>query len=711
MDSNFDAYRRGLRPASTGKDPRVLDGNRDRWDPWWSFPAIRDRTPSPHRRKRPHVPQRTDGPYGLSNGLLLSSGDPIGGLLGFEGGSKGDSSCRKGRFGTTRKRWLETHSFHETMAATCHAALAMAQHTRRRRCTRARCVGFDKAKGKKEVQLYDTTLRDGAQMVDVALTLEDKLKIAQRLFEFGVGYVEAGWPGSNPKDAAFFDAWNKLHRDGRVRPHMTKLAAFGSTRRKDVRCEDDPNIKSLLDCQAPVITMVAKAWSEQVIHVLNTSREENLNMIRDSVTYFKAYGKEVMLDAEHFFDGFKNDPEYAMECLKAAAEAGVDAVVLCETNGGCLPWDVEEITAMVVETLAPWEGVRIGIHTHNDTGMAIANSLAAVRSGATIVQGCINGIGERTGNADLITVAANLELKMGMSCMPEGRLSELTDLAHAVADVCHQPSPKSNPYIGSSAFAHKGGIHVAAVRKLPHSYNHIDPGLVGNAMRSVVSELSGRGNILDKVESAGLQLDKEGVGSVLAMIKQLENEGFAFENAGASVDMILIRRGSSYAAPFKVLEYTVMSGNRLEEESSSREGCTARASTNQAMVKLEIDGNTFMSAGEGNGPVDALAAALRTGLCSRFPQIETVHLKDYNVHLLDTRGSQSTTRVTIEFSNPACSKWSTVGAHTSIVDASFRALLDGLEFGVLNCTTDGCNFNGQLNSNILSTRSTSGVPP
>lgn len=595
------------------------------------------------------------------------------------------------------------------MAATCRVALAHGRRTRT--CTRSRCVVGNGTTKATDVHLYDTTLRDGAQMVDVALTLEDKLKIAQRLCEFGVGYVEAGWPGSNPKDAAFFDAWNKIHRGESVPPHGTKLAAFGATRRKETKCEEDPNIVSLLECQAPVITMVAKAWSEQVVHVLNTTKEENLSMIRDSVAYFKRFGKEVMLDAEHFFDGFKADPSYAKECIRAAAESGVDAVVLCETNGGCLPWDVEAITAVAVETLAPWEGVRVGIHTHNDTGMAVANSLAAVRAGATIVQGCINGIGERTGNADLITVAANLELKMGMSCMPQGRLSELTDLAHTVADVCHHPPPKSNPYIGSSAFAHKGGIHVAAVRKLPHSYNHIDPGLVGNAMRSVVSELSGRGNILDKVESAGLQLDKEGVGSVLAMIKQLENEGFAFENAGASVDMILIRRGSLYTPPFKVLEYTVMSGNRLEQDIGTQEGCAARASTNQAMVKLEIDGKVFMSAGEGNGPVDALAAALRTGLSSKFPQIESVHLKDYNVHLLDTRGSQSTTRVTIEFSNPACSKWSTVGAHTSIVDASFRALLDGLEFGVLNCTTHGCKLNNELSSNMLSAQLANGVSP
>eukprot|EP00850_Spirogloea_muscicola_P004811 SM000021S06444 [mRNA] locus=s21:280246:286425:+ [translate_table: standard] len=581
------------------------------------------------------------------------------------------------------------------------------------------------------VSIYDTTLRDGSQMVGISMSVEDKLKVAALLSDFGVEYIEGGWPGSNPKDAEFFARWDEIRRhsprnSGPLHQSPTKLAAFGSTRRKLSSCEKDANIQALLASEADVVTLVAKvgvhftsifvavlppilfqAWDEQVERVLETTLEENLCMIAESISYFKVRGKEVMLDAEHFFDGFAANRKYALRCLEEAAKAGADVLVLCDTNGGSMPWSIEVVTKAVVAAVASWPQVRIGIHTHNDCEMAVSNSLAAVRAGATLVQGCINGYGERTGNANLVSLIGTLQVKMGFCCIPPQSLCRLTGIAAAVAELACQPLPPQQPFVGSSAFAHKGGIHVAALRKMPESYNHMEPSLVGNEMRSVVSELSGRGNILDKAERAGLELDRDVAGSVLARIKEMESEGCAFENASASVDILIVRRGQGYKQPFRVEEFSVISSNRgdygrepEDGEEGGRGHCMDWHSShiNQAIVKLRVDGECQMTAAEGNGPVDALSHALRSALERHYPQLKKVELADFRVRLLEPserrKGTMSTTRVTIDFRDSLGTKWTTVGAHTSIVEASFRALVDGLEFGIVNCSEDGCTIRG-----------------
>lgn len=545
------------------------------------------------------------------------------------------------------------------------------------------------------ISTYDTTLRDGAQMVGISLTLADKLKIARALVELGVEYIEGGWPGSNPKDAEFFSVCKMEIM--RSKTH-TKLAAFGATRRKGSTCDEDTNVQSLVASNADVITIVSKAWDAQVLKVLETSLEENLRMIAETIIYLKVQRKEVMLDAEHFYDGFFANRDYAIDCLKTAAKAGADVVVLCDTNGGTMPWVIEEVTREVKRELEMWPHVRIGVHTHNDTDMAVANSLAAVKGGATLIQGCMNGYGERTGNANLVSIIANLQAKLGFRCIPANALPKLSNIAAMVAEIAGQALSPSQPFVGSNAFTHKGGIHVAAIRKMPESYNHMDPTLVGNTMRSVVSELSGRGNILDKAEKAGLTIDKNIAGSVLARIKEMEKEGCAFENAGASVDMLIIRRGQQYKSPFQILEFSVISSNRGSqiEKTRSDSGYYGDRQVNQAIVKLNVGGVDQMSAGEGIGPVDALSDALRNALEAHYPQLSRVELADFRVRLLEPvdarKGTLSTTRVTIDFIDDLGNKWTTVGAHSSIVEASFRALVDGLEFGIVNCSEDGCNI-------------------
>eukprot|EP00898_Chlorokybus_atmophyticus_P003562 jgi/Chlat1/4206/Chrsp27S04242 len=529
---------------------------------------------------------------------------------------------------------------------------------------------------KQAVAIYDTTLRDGAQMVGISLTVADKLKIAQALSALGVAYIEGGWPGSNPKDAEFFRRWQERGHEG------PRLAAFGSTRRKNTTCMEDPQVQALIDSKAPVITLVAKAWDAQVIRVLGTTLKENLAMVTETVQHCCSHGREVMLDAEHFFDGYKANPHYAMEVMRVAAEAGASTLVLCDTNGGSMPWEVEDAVRAVCGSLPH---VRVGIHTHNDCGLAVATSIAAVRGGASLVQGCVNGYGERTGNANIISVIGILQLKMGYFCVPDETMPRLLELSSEVALIAGVGGvPANQPFVGSSAFAHKGGLHVAALRKMPESYNHIDPALVGNRMKSVVSELSGRGNVLDRAEAAGLELSQGAAGN-----------GCAFEHAGASVEMIIVRRGPDYKRPFTVLEYSVISSNRGSEGIGDE--CDHHDShnicVNQAIVKLDIPGVTTqqpMSAAEGNGPVDALSTALRSALQVVYPQLQRVALKDYTVRLLESDGSGATTRVTIDFADESGSTWSTVGAHTSIVEASFRALMDGLEFGIINCSSEGC---------------------
>jgi 2-isopropylmalate synthase len=512
-----------------------------------------------------------------------------------------------------------------------------------------------------QVFLYDTTLRDGTQRENLSLSLADKIKIAQRLDAFGIPYIEGGWPGSNPKDAEFF---------ARIRQaplRQAKVCAFGSTRYKQTHCDRDANIQALLAASTPVVTLVGKSWDLHVVEVIETTLDENLAMIEDSVRYLKRAGKEVVYDAEHFFDGWKANPGYALATLEAAARGGADFLVLCDTNGGALPWEVEA----VVSEVCAGTPLRVGIHTHDDGGCGVANTLAAVRAGAVMVQGTINGYGERVSNADLTTIVPDLQLKMGRRCVAPERLRELTELSRYVAEVANIPHDDYHPYVGRSAFAHKGGIHVAAMLKCPASYQHVDPALVGNEMRTVVSELSGRGNILHLAERQALAADPTRAREVLEQVKQLESKGYTFEGAEASVEMMLRRTSADYQPPFELVDFMVVVEHR--------EG---RGLFSEATVKVEVAGTLVHTAAEGNGPVNALSAALRKALADTYPEISDVHLSDYKVRILDSdQGTAATTRVLIDFQKGARA-WTTVGASTNIIEASWIALADAMEYAI-----------------------------
>ncbi len=514
--------------------------------------------------------------------------------------------------------------------------------------------------------LYDTTLRDGTQGEGINLSVSDKLRIAQRLDDFGMHYIEGGWPGSNPKDAEFFARAREL------RLKQARVAAFGSTRRAGGHCESDPQIKMLLDAQTPVVTMVAKTSRLHVTHVLETTLEENLAMIRDSVAYFKAQGKEVMHDAEHFFDGFKLDKEYALATLRAAAEAGADWLILCETNGGQMPWEVEQIVRETIATVQPGTNARFGIHTHNDAGVGVANALAGARAGCTQVQGTVNGYGERVGNCDLITAIANLKLKLHDDCLTNEQLHGLTELSHYVSEMANVAPNIRAPYVGQAAFAHKGGIHVAAILKLEESYQHIDPKRVGNQKRVLVSELSGRGNIAYKAKEFGLDVNRDEVKQVLAKIKEMENKGFYFEGAEASVELMLRRAQPGYAAPFELIDFLIVVEHRR-----------GRGLLSEANVKVRVNGEVAHTAAEGDGPVNALDIAMRKALLPHYPRLDTVRLADYKVRILDgNKATAAMTRVTIDTTN-GTRDWTTVGSSTNIVDASWQALADSMEYALV----------------------------
>ncbi len=512
------------------------------------------------------------------------------------------------------------------------------------------------------ILLYDTTLRDGAQREDISLSVEDKLTLAHRLAAFGMHYIECGWPGSNPKDAEFFARANRMNLPAR-------LAAFGRTRHANARCEDDANLRALIDAGTPAVTLVGKSWDYHATHVLMTTLDENLAMIRDSVAFMKGQGREVVFDAEHFYDGFLANPDYALASLQTAADAGADWLVLCETNGGKLPWEMEAITRAVAARLP---GARLGVHCHNDSGCAVANSLAAVRSGVTMVQGTINGYGERVGNADLVTLLPNLQLKMGHAVLPEERLRELTSLSRFVAEVVNLKHDDHQPYTGHSAFAHKGGIHVAAILKAPDTYQHIDPEQVGNEMRSVTSELSGRGNLQLQARRMGLDLDNDTAQHVLGQIKHLEHEGFTFEAAEASVELMFHRLNPDYVRPFELIDYFVITERRH-----------GRGLLAEATVKIKVGEVVKFTAAEGNGPVNALASALQEALVEAYPVLRTVHLTDYKVRILaGSAGTAANTRVLIDFQSGS-ETWTTVGANANIIDASWRALSDSMEYALV----------------------------
>ncbi|RKN40722.1 citramalate synthase [Streptomyces hoynatensis] len=514
--------------------------------------------------------------------------------------------------------------------------------------------------------VFDTTLRDGAQREGINLSVADKLAIARHLDDFGVGFIEGGWPGANPRDTEFF---------ARAREEIAfrhaRLVAFGSTRRAGTPVEEDAQVRGLLDSQAPVITLVAKSHDRHVELALRTTLEENLAMIRDTVAYLTSHGRRVFVDCEHFFDGYAANAEYALDVVRTAAGAGADVVVLCDTNGGMLPARVQA----VVRTVLADTGARLGIHAQDDSGCAVANTLAAVDGGATHVQCTANGYGERVGNANLFPVVAALELKYGKRVLPEGALREMTRVSHAIAEVVNLPPATHQPYVGVSAFAHKGGLHASAIKVDPDLYQHIDPEQVGNSMRMLVSDMAGRASVELKGRELGFDLegDRELVGRIVARVKEQELKGFTYEAADASFELLL--RDELEGGPRRFF--------RLESWRTITDQRADGGMENEATVRLWAKGERVLATGEGNGPVDALDRALRSALEQTFPELARLQLVDYKVRILEgTHGTQSTTRVLISTSD-GTTEWSTVGVASNVIAASWQALDDAYTYGLL----------------------------
>jgi 2-isopropylmalate synthase len=515
------------------------------------------------------------------------------------------------------------------------------------------------------IQLYDTTLRDGSQGTGVSFTVQDKLRIARRLDEFGIHYIEGGWPGSNPKDIAFFEA----ARDLRLR--HAKLCAFGSTRHRKVRAADDALIVQLAESGAPVITIFGKSWTLHVREVLGATGDENLEMIADTVRYLKACGLEVVYDAEHFFDGYKEDSRYALATLHAAQEAGADCLVLCDTNGGSMPWEAEEITRRVRELLpAP-----LGIHTHNDCELGVANTLAAVRAGATQVQGTFNGYGERTGNASLCSILPILKLKMGLDCLSDTQLAQLSEVSAFVDELANMTPDEQRPFVGRAAFAHKAGTHADAVRKNPRTCEHIDPRLVGNRRRVLVSELSGGSTIVWKAAEAGVGLDKRAPETrrILDKIARMEADGYVYEGAEASFDLLVKKETGAYEKLFDLVGFRVI----VEKRGHGEEPIT------EATLKISVNGEQQLTVAEGDGPVHALDGAMRKALLHFYPELAEVRLTDFKVRVVDAKdGTAAKVRVLVEGADSHGS-WSTIGVSTNVIEASWQALADSIEYALL----------------------------
>ncbi len=515
-----------------------------------------------------------------------------------------------------------------------------------------------------DLHVYDTTLRDGAQQEGLNLSVADKLAIARQLDELGVGYIEGGWPGANPKDTEFF-----ARAQHELQLQNATLAAFGATRRAGTVAADDPLVRALLDSGAPVITLVAKSHNRHVEQALRTTLTENLAMIRDTVTFLRGEGRRVFVDAEHFFDGYRLDRDYALECVRAAAEAGAEVIALCDTNGGMLPAQVADVVRDVLDSTS----ARVGIHCHNDTGCAVANTMSAVDAGATHVQGTVNGYGERTGNANILTVVSNLQIKQGMPLLLPERLREATRIAHAISEVTNVPPYSRQPYVGSSAFAHKAGLHASALKVDPDLYQHTDPAVVGNSMRTLVSDMAGRASIELKAKEMGWDLSDDGalVAQVLAEVKDLELQGWTFDAADASFELLLRRHLGVAVDYFAVESWRVIT--------DAREGGEA---TSEATVKLTAGGERHVATGEGNGPVNALDHALRLALARVYPELEHLELVDFRVRILDaSHGTDAITRVLIETADQETT-WQTVGVAANIVEASWMALVDGITYGL-----------------------------
>ncbi|GAA3529087.1 citramalate synthase [Aeromicrobium panaciterrae] len=520
-----------------------------------------------------------------------------------------------------------------------------------------------------DFHVYDTTMRDGAQQEGLNLSVQDKMHIAKHLDDLGVGYIEGGWPGSNPKDTEFF----ALAAKELDLKHAT-LAAFGATRRADGVAADDELVAALRESGASVVTLVAKSHDRHVELALRTTLAENLAMVRDTVSHLRAEGQRVFVDLEHFFDGYRANRDYALEVAATAADAGAEVVVLCDTNGGMLPHWVGEIVTDVATT-----GARLGIHAHNDTGCAVANSMAAVQAGVTHVQGCINGYGERTGNADLITCVANLELKLDLPVLPEGRLAEATRIAHAISEITNYPPSARQPYTGVSSFAHKAGLHASAIRVDPNLYQHIDPALVGNDMRLLVSEMAGRATIELKGKELGFDLanDPARLARVTDKVKQMEQDGYTFEAADASFELLLAEEMEGARPSFFDVESW-----RVLAESSRGTALNGDGAVAEATVKLTAGGVRLAVIGEGNGPVNALDHALRQAIEQVYPDVARFHLIDFRVRILDQgHGTDAITRVLIETTDGK-DVWVTVGVGANIIEASWEALVDAFTYGL-----------------------------
>ncbi len=525
------------------------------------------------------------------------------------------------------------------------------------------------------VEIYDTTLRDGAQLEGIALTVDDKLRIAEQLDWLGVRYVEGGWPGANPKDDEFFRRAAK-----ELDLETAELVAFGSTRRAKGRTDDDPTLRHLVEGGTATVCIVGKCWDYHVTEALRTSLDEGVAMVADSVAFLCRQGLRVFFDAEHAFDGYKQNPEFALRVLEAAALAGADTLVLCDTNGGSLPFEVEEIVGAVVEYL----DVAVGVHLHDDSGCGVASALAGVRAGATQVQGTVNGIGERTGNSNLSTIIPDLQLKMGVRVLPEGRLERLTPVSHHIAELVNMAPNPQQPFVGASAFAHKAGLHVSAIARRKDAYEHVDPELVGNGTRFVVSELAGKSTIEMKAREIGLDLDGPALSSVIDKLKELEHGGYHFEAADGSLEL-LMREAAGWRQDFFQLESFRVIVERIPEPAQAPQSNVGLGEVlTEATIKIQVDGERIIATGEGNGPVNALDQALRKAIGRGYPQLARIHLTDFKVRVLDTeKGTAAVTRVLIDTTDGERT-WTTIGVGENIIEASWEALVDSIVFGLLH---------------------------
>jgi 2-isopropylmalate synthase len=534
------------------------------------------------------------------------------------------------------------------------------------------------------VDIFDTILRDGSQQEGLSLTVDDKLRVAEQLDHLGVSYIEGGWPGANPKDVEFFARAKKELTLG-----TATLVAFGSTRRAGVKPEHDAVLANLRDAGAPVACIVAKSWDRHVAEALRTSLDEAVAMVADSVRYLRQHDLRVFLDAEHFFDGYRRNPDFALSVLAAAEEAGAEALVLCDTNGGSLPDDVGQAVAQVRARTS----VQLGIHCHNDAGCAVANSLVAVQAGATQVQGCINGYGERAGNTDLSAAIPNLSLKLKIRTIPADRLERLTPVAHHIAELVNIAPNPQQPYVGNSVFAHKGGLHASAVARSADLYEHVEPNLVGNGTRVVVSEMAGRSTLAMKADELGLELDGEVIGRVLDELKRLEHEGYHFEVADGSLELLLRRATGWVSDYFTVESFRVITDHNESNDDDSERGGGPTSATNsvfgvttEATVKVHAGSERIVAVAEGNGPVNALDGALRAAIGAKFPALHHIHLTDYRVRVLDTgRGTGAVTRVLVDTTDGQRT-WTTIGVSENIIEASWQALYDSIVFGLLHAT-------------------------